>query len=280
MGLPFKDISYAQGEYDMDADGDQIIAMKASGFYTVSKQPYLDAQLTRNYANAIRLGKQPVLYHYCGGADPTVEASYFISAVSPLADGDVYVLDYEFDVADPVNWVDTFMTHVHAVTGAWPLLYIDISRLNAHDWSPVLQNCGLWLAAPSYGFDQNAPVNNVYVAQQGPIVNGVDSDMWFGTLEELKTYGYKTPTPPNEPVELPPTPEPSPTPNTTPPPPAEVAPAPAPSVPETPVVETVTLPTTATTTVATPTAVVVATKKESLFERLKALLKLIFIGRK
>lgn len=198
--LPFQDISYAQGEYDMAADPDQIIAMKASGG---DAGLYLDTQLVRNYAAAIRLNKVPILYHFAGGGDPTVEASYFISAASPLADGDVYALDWEIENADAVGWVNTFVTHVHAVTGVWPLVYMDIDRLNRFNWSAVLENCGLWLAAPSFGFDATIPgVHNVYVAQQGPIVNGVDSDMWFGTLEELKAYGYHTPT--SQPIAQPP----------------------------------------------------------------------------
>lgn len=192
--LPFVDISYAQGEYNMGANSDQIIAMKASGGDGVTTPLYLDAQLVRNYANATAAGKVPILYHFAGGGDPTVEASYFISAASPLADGDVYALDWEIEHTDPVGWVNTFMNHVHAVTGAWPLIYMDISRLNAYDWSSVLENCGLWLAAPSFGFDDTIPeVSKTYVAQQGPIVNGVDSDAAFMTLEEVKEYAYHTP---------------------------------------------------------------------------------------
>src|SRR5260221_2573454 len=198
--LPFKDISYANGRWNMDADSDPIVAMKASGFYTGSKLPYLDDQLVRNYADAIRLGKVPILYHFAGGSDPNTEAAYFIAAIHPLADGDVYALDWEIEHTDPVSWVNTFVTKVHNATGAWPLVYMDIDRLDRFNWSPVLKNCGLWLAAPSYGFDQTIPgVHNIYVAQQGPIVNSVDTDAWFGTLEALKKYPYHLPQPASPP---------------------------------------------------------------------------------
>lgn len=266
--LPFKDISYAQGAWDMDTDSDPIVAMKASGFYTGSHAPYLDDQLVRNYADAIRLGKVPIMYHFAGGADAATEAAYFIAAIHPLADGDVYALDWEIEVDDPVGWCNTFMTAVHNATGAWPLIYMDIDRLNRFNWTPVLENCGLWLAAPSYGFDDDIPsVHNVYVAQQGPIVNGVDTDAWFGTKEQLLAYAYHSttsapaPTPDPDPAPVdpsPPAPEPTPTPAPDPTPteptpePAPTDPNPTPTDPTTPPVEP-TEPPVATTPVAAPT---------------------------
>lgn len=267
--LPFKDISYAQGAWDMDTDSDPIVAMKASGVYTGSLQPYLDTELVRNYADAIRLGKVPIMYHFAGGADAATEAAYFIAAIHPLADGDVYALDWEIDdVADPVAWVNEFTTAVHTATGAWPFVYMDISRLNQFNWTPVLENCGLWLAAPSYGFDETIPeVNHPYIAQQGPIVNGVDTDAWFDTLETLDKYAYhsqtSTPVPapqpdPAPPEPAPPTPEPTPSPAPDPTPteptpdPTPTDPNPTPTDPTTPPVEP-TDPPVVTTPVAAPT---------------------------
>lgn len=236
--LPFKDISYAQGLWNMDTDNDQIVAMKASGFYTGAHTPYLDAQLTRNYADAIRLGKVPILYHFAGGADAATEAAYFIAAIHPLAEGDVYALDWEIDVDDPVGWVLTFVTAVYTATGTWPLVYMDISRLNAYDWSAVLANCPLWCAAPSYGWSDTLPVKYTVSAQQGPIVNGVDTDMWFGTLDGLKACGYHVPnepTPTPTPAPMPPTPPaPSPAPVPIPAPTPEPLPTPAPTPTPTP----------------------------------------------
>ncbi len=244
--IPFKDISYAQGAWNMDTDSDPIVAMKASGVYTSSKVPYLDVQLVRNYADAIRLGKVPILYHFAGGGDPIMEANYFNAAVSPYAAGDVYALDWEIEHPDPVGWVNAFLDHFHALTGAWPLVYMDIDRLNRFDWSSVFAKCPLWCAAPSYGWNDTLPVKYVVSAQQGPIVNGVDTDMWFGTIEGLKACGYQgnhasAPTPPTpapSPAATPP-PVPAPDPTPTPPTPPENPPSP---VPETPPVVTPTPP--------------------------------------
>jgi hypothetical protein len=222
--IQFVDISYAQGAYNMAANSDPMVMMKASGFYTSAKTPYLDAQLVSNYANAKKYNKTPFLYHFAGGADPLTEAKYFIRAVSPLAVGDGYALDFEIDIPNPVEWVLIFVQQVHDATGCYPWVYIDRSRREAHDWSPVFNLCSEWIAAPDVSFDANIPGVGVYVAQQGPIINGVDTDEYFGSLESLRSYlyGYKPQAS---------TPQPEPAPSPVPTPPAAPVPAPTP-VPE------------------------------------------------
>lgn len=232
----FKDISYAQGVYDMGSNPDQAIMMKMSGFYTGSLQPYYDAQAARNYNNAVAAGKVPLMYHFAGGADPIAEADFFIGACSPLAENDLMALDWEIQHADPVGWCLAFVNRVHERTGMWPWVYMNMSTANAYDWSPVFNNCGYWCAAPSYGFDDALPVKYPQIAQQGPIVNGVDTDAFFGTLDQLKKYGYHAVAPP-VPVPTPPPapdPVPEPVPDPTPKPPApdpipDPAPVPSPS---------------------------------------------------
>lgn len=227
--LPFNDISYAQGLYNMDADPNQMIMMKASGFYTVAKSPYPDSQLVRNYAAATRLGKVPFMYHFAGGADPIVEASYFATAVAPLVAGDGYALDFEIDTPDNPGWCLAFLDHFTAVVGTRPWFYVDRSRRWTGDWSAVAAKYGEWIAAPDVDFSADIPGVGVYIAQQGPIVNGHDTNMFFGTLEQLKDYTYAAPAPVNEPVE-PPAPAPQPAPEPTPVPPTP-APAPDPAPP-------------------------------------------------
>lgn len=212
--LRFADISYAQGEYNMSLNGDLLISIRMShgdGALTY------DTQAARNYANATAAGKTVCGYHFAGGGDPTAEAALFLSAMSPLAENDVMALDWEIEHPDPVGWCVTFMTYIHDRTNVWPLIYMDIDRLNRFDWTPIFSNCGLWLAAPSFGFDEDIPmVHHTYVAQQGPIVNGVDTDAWFGTIEQFKAYGYhkESADPITTPPITPPMPTPSPTPGT------------------------------------------------------------------
>jgi hypothetical protein len=210
--LPFKDISYAQGLYNMGSNNDPIIVIKMSGG---DAGLYYDSQAARNYNNAVAAGKAVGMYHFAGGGDPIGEADWFIKAVSPLAENDVLILDWEIQNPDPVGWVHDFVTHVHERTGVWPWVYMNMSTANGHDWSPVFNNCGYWCAAPSFGFDENLPVKYAQIAQQGPIENGVDTDAFFGTLDQFKAYGYhamvtapspvpvETPPPVTPPVEIP-----------------------------------------------------------------------------
>jgi glycosyl hydrolase family 25 len=225
--IPFVDVSYAQGNYNMGSNSDPIIAIRMS---SGDGGLHFDSQATANYNAASAAGKTIINYHFAGTADPTMEAKFFIEAVSPFAENDVYALDIE--QGQDAGWINTFCEYVHSVTGAWPLVYMNISTANSV--YPSVQNCGLWLAAPSWGFDQTITELNpsiVYVAQQGPIVNGVDSDAWFGTIEELQAYGYHTsPTPAPQPSVPVPVPAPEPV-------PSPAAPAP-PEQPATPVVIT------------------------------------------
>lgn len=230
----FKDISYAQGVYNMDGNPDPAVMMKMSGFYTGSKQPYYDAQAARNYNNAVAAGKVPMMYHFAGGADPVVEADWFVKACSPLAPGDIMALDWEIEHDNAEGWIRAFVEHVHAITGAWPWIYMDMDRANRYNMPDVWANCGFWCASPSFGFDATLPVKIPQIAQQGPIVGGVDTDAFFGTIEQLKKYGYQggpqpapSPVPVPEPTPLP-LPEPEPTPEPTPEPVPEPQPEPTP----------------------------------------------------
>lgn len=238
----FKDISYAQGAYNMDANPDPMVMMKMSGG---DGGLYYDDQAARNYNNAIRLGKVPFMYHFYGGQDPVTEADWFVKACSPLADGDGLAIDIERGItwnpqldAGAVAKVSALVNHVHDRTGVWPWVYMNMSTANMYDWSPVFNNCAYWCAAPSFSFDDTLPVKYPQLAQQGPIVGGVDTDAAFATLDVVKEYTYHAtqPTPEPQPAPTPePTPAPVPVPEPTPAPTPQPDPAPTPSPTPTPV---------------------------------------------
>jgi hypothetical protein len=180
----------------MAANTDLMVMMKASGFYTGSLQPYIDSELDNNYANAKKYDKIPFMYHYFVPAvSALVQAAWFLRCVSPLTVGDGYAVDVEIDGPNLVQDVLTFVTEHHKNTGCYPWVYIDRYLRQKYDWSSVFALCSEWLAAPDVPFNVNISGVGVYVAQQGPIVNGVDTDEYFGSLESLKsyTYGYHAP---------------------------------------------------------------------------------------
>lgn len=221
--ITFHDISYAQGEYNMDADPSPIVFMKMSGFYYGSKTGYYDAQAARNYNNSVRLGKVRGLYHFAGGADPVVEADYFIGACSPLVDGDILILDYELTAsmnppADPAGWCLAFVERVKERTGKYPLFYTYSSMLNQYGFDAVLDRCGLWIANYAVSPDDTVPTHGrpyiIHQYQGSPL----DTNACFISLDTLQKYAYETPQPsaptpepvPHTPDTPPPTPEPVP----------------------------------------------------------------------
>lgn len=192
----FHDISYAQGLYNMDTDPNPAIEMKMSGYYYGSKQPYLDVQANRNYANAIRLGKVPILYHFAGGADPIAEANYFITvACAPLAKGDIYELDYELNdsmapPSDPDSWCRSFADRVKELTGVYPLFYIYTSLFLQHNKFPkTMEVCSLIIADYRYTPDQDVPCGHPYIIQQYTDTP-LDTNASFISLDVLKEYAY------------------------------------------------------------------------------------------
>lgn len=238
MSVDFKDISgVGQGVYNMDANPDQMVMIKMSGGdETTGPRLYYDSQAARNYNNAIRLGKIPFMYHFYGGGDPITEADFFLKACSPLAEGDGMAIDVEGGSwwnpqTDPlaVAKVTAFINHIHDQTGMWIWKYLNRSTFQMYDWSPT-NNSALWIAAPDVSFDADITGIGVYMAQQGPIVDGVDTDRFFGTIDQLKEYGYHNAQP--APVPDPqPTPVPVPTPDPQPPVPTPPVPDPVPQPP-------------------------------------------------
>jgi len=187
--IPFIDISgIGQGKYSLLNYKNKMLMMKSSGG---DAGYYLDSQLVNNYAGAKKLGIIPFMYHVAGNNNPVDEAKYYLEAVSPLSKGDGYALDIEPTCYWTPAEVLQFVKTVYNKTKCYPWVYMDISRYNSADWSAVYALCGKWLAAPSYSFSATIPNVGIYIAQQGSVVNGVDTDMFFGTLEELLAYTFQ-----------------------------------------------------------------------------------------
>lgn len=230
------DVSRWQGDINWSEVTAPIAIIKMSGG---DDGLYTDSKAARNYAGARAAGKAVGMYHFAGGKDATNEADFFIAACSPLEENDVMVLDWEVQHPDPVGWCLTFVNRVHDRTGVWPILYLNGSTWNSRDWTPVTNNCGVWVAWYDKDPNGDLPVNGkIYVMHQYTsegthpgIAGNVDLNMWYGTVLQFKKYGYHAPTgdisgATPSPVIAPPQPaEPTPTP---PPAPVIVQPEPLP----------------------------------------------------
>jgi hypothetical protein len=248
--IPAKDISKYQGAWQ--DTGEPIVMIKMSGG---DDGLYMDSNAATNYSGAAAAGRAVGGYHFAGNTNAVAEATYFMQAMSPLAENDVYALDWELPVgtAGAVEWCQTFMQTIHDKIGVWPLIYMNLNTLNSYDWSPVLANCGLWLA--DWNNDPSGTINTVhsYVMQQYSDGPNYDHDEWFGTIEEFKAYGYHAtndpnnqaaPAPPPPPVEAPPVVVPEPAteaPNPIAPPPVTSTTTPSITTPRKPLIPTITI---------------------------------------
>lgn len=240
--VPAKDISRWQGPWE--ETGEPIVMLKIGGG---DDGLYFDSQANGNYDGAKADGRHVGGYWFIGWvAGAIAEATFYLKGMQPYAQSDVFALDIESSsVPVPANapdYVAQMVNYIHDNTGVWPLLYMNLSTLNAHNWDAVLANCGLWLA--DWNGDPNAsiPTQHTYVMQQyadGPVY---DHDEWFGTVEEFDKYGYQDtpntppapdPTPPADPAPTPPAPEPTPAPVPDPTPAPAPTPDPQPSSPPT-----------------------------------------------
>jgi hypothetical protein len=229
--LPACDISKYQGawqNYPCD-----IVLIKMSGG---DDGLYFDSDAGTNYTDAKAAGKAVGGYHFVGwSAGAAAEASFFLKAMAPLAENDVYALDLENGAVDvsasSPAYALAMAEYIHNTIGVWPIVYMNLSTYNSYDWNALLANCGLWLADWNGNPGGTISVNHTYVMQQYADGPNYDHDEWFGTIEEFNAYGYHAPEPnPNPvpepapvsvpPVVVPPTTPPAPTPPTvvTPPP--------------------------------------------------------------
>lgn len=187
-----------------------------------------DDALVSNVAEARLSGKVVGFYHFARpmlstGNTAAEEARSFLSVITPhLRVGDLIALDWEAENQHMTGWAKEWMDIVRTATGAKVFIYLNSAAINAGDWSAVEKEYPLWLAM--YGanavLDGYAPkpvsesktqwAAGVRMWQYGSRgrLRGYDGDLdfnvFYGTAEELKTFGatkvLQEPAP-NEPLE-------------------------------------------------------------------------------
>lgn len=153
-------------------------------------------------ANGIPFG----FYHFARNANPRTEAEYFRKHTRGYEGKGIPILDWED--GQSIDWVNTFVSHYHDLTGVWPWVYGNAWRFNQ---GTVNTNCGRWIAGyPSngirdinYGMRNNMPykVNNGLVCawqfSSSVCINGygasLDGDVFYGDVNAWNAYAHAAP---------------------------------------------------------------------------------------
>ena len=134
---------------------------------------------------ALSAGKLVGLYHYAiGGASMEAQANYFVTLVRSYENGAligqaVLFLDWEdgslpvSDVGAAKEWLD----EVKSTTGVTPLIYMNQSTANGHDWSSV-RNAGYKLWLSQYLYSNYDPVNGIDGYRENPNKGSYQYGAW------------------------------------------------------------------------------------------------------
>lgn len=142
------DVASFQGTIDFDALKTQVgfvIAKATEG------TGFVDPMFSRNWSEAKRVGLRAGGYHFARpdlGTSPGDEAAYFLDNLPPIEAGDLLALDYEAQWnGDVVGWCKAFLDAIRDRSGHRALIYLNLSLIRGHDWSPVIDGgYPLWLA--------------------------------------------------------------------------------------------------------------------------------------
>lgn len=136
---------------------------------------YVDPTCNGFVSQAKKMGIPFGVYHFWQG-NAAGEADHFVQAVRGYVGEAILVLDFEGAHATSVSAAKSFLDRVYDKTGVRPLIYMSQSVTNAHDWSSVAKDYGLWVAR--YGTSSYGPIG----AWKSPV-------MWQYT-DAHKTAGY------------------------------------------------------------------------------------------
>lgn len=191
------DISYCQAGLSIPDTGADFCIIKATEGLGIVDD-YCDGFVQQ----CISLGKPWGFYHFARPNGGAAEARYFYNNTKNYTGCGIPVLDFE-DERNDNNYIDEFVKEYHAITGIYPLIYMNSNFVNNLGYGSdyVKQNCGLWLAGyptlrPDYPDDANCPyenpgwtlaawqfTDNLYVAGMH-----VDGDFFYGDTNAWNLY--------------------------------------------------------------------------------------------
>lgn len=200
------DISTHQGTIDWNQlkNAIQGVVIKSTG---ADNGLYTDGRMAANRNEARRVGVPVWFYHYKGAGSARDQAKYMLQAIGPLREGEAVVIDDENEFKINTTFISEFSDTVKALTGMVPVVYSNLSRFQNVDLAPLRQrNIVAWVA--KYGSNTGA-IEGSGATPSGidiPIVmwqytsnarlpgiteNTVDMNIFYGTVDQFKAYGYK-----------------------------------------------------------------------------------------
>ena len=205
------DISSWQNGFNLEATRPGFCIVKATEGIN-----FVDKSCDSFVQECIRLGIPFGFYHFARPNGGAAEARYFYNNTKNYTGYGIPVLDFE-DERNDNDYIDEFVKEYHAITGIYPLIYMNSNFVNNYGYGSdyVKQNCGLWLAGyptlrTDYPDDANCPyghngwtlaawqfTDNLYVAGMH-----VDGDFFYGDTNAWNLYatGGKSSVPQSNPA--------------------------------------------------------------------------------
>lgn len=151
---------------------------------------YTDPEYAERKKRAESIGLLFGAYHFGNGSDPVKQAEHFLEN---SGDAKWLCLDWE-DLSMSLAQAEAFVTHVHAETGVWPVLYSGQAFIiQRRKGSQILDNCPLWIAR----YNSQPPIKAVgawtlwqysSTGRVPGIVGNVDRNRFAGTADELRAW--------------------------------------------------------------------------------------------
>lgn len=152
---------------------------------------FVDGQMIRNYKLAQKYNAIPGFYHYARPEknEADAEALFFYNTISPyLNEGCMLALDWEGKALKySGEWIKKFCKTLEEFVTGKCVIYISAANFAAY--KHAFNNNGLWLA--HWGADYSGyPYKNDYLIafHQTGLANGLDADVFFGDIYQLKKY--------------------------------------------------------------------------------------------